>query len=329
MTLKIGLIGCSRVAQKNFIPTIQSSEFAEITSIGSRSPKKAKIWSKEINCKKFGNYDDVINSDVNCVYISLPDGLHEEWTLKAAQFGKHVLCEKSSTTSLKSAQKMVECCKDNNVRILECFSFRFHPQHKLVLDLITNNELGEIYNFTGKFGYSKPDKNNIRLQKNLGGGSLNDATCYPICASRIIFNSEPTGVMANFNYNSSEIDMGSSIFLTFDDKNAFVEGGFDRNFQSTYEIWGSQGFLKMKRAFAIPPNLGTNIQLVQNDVEKNFPIKPYNQTYNMLKTFYDEIKSNNKSFFNFEEDLLSQARVMEAARLSNKEKKYVLLDELR
>lgn len=328
MTLKIGLIGCSRVAKKNFIPAIQSLEFAEIDYIGSRSNEKAKKWSKEIDCIKFGNYDDVINSDVDCVYISLPDGLHEEWTLKAAQSGKHILCEKSSTVSLKSAQKMLESCKDNKVRILECFSFRFHPQHKLVLDLIANNELGKIHNFTGKFGYPTPDIDNIRLQKNLGGGSLNDVTCYPICASRIIFNSEPTGIMANFQYGLSGVDLSSSIFLTFDEKNAFIEGGFNRNFQSTYEIWGSKGFLKMKRAFAVPSNLETQVQLIQNDSEKNLSTQSCNQTCIMLKTFYDEIKSYNKSSFNFEKDLLSQAKVMEAARISNKEKKFILLDDL-
>ena len=84
----------------------------------------------------------------------------------------------------------------------------------------------------------------------------------------------------------------------------------------------------MKRAFAVPSNLETQVQLIQNDSEKNLSTQSCNQTCIMLKTFYDEIKSYNKSSFNFEKDLLSQAKVMEAARISNKEKKFILLDDL-
>ena len=329
MTFKIGLIGCSRISKKIFIPSVNSLDFVEISAIGSRSIIKAKLWSKEIGCDIYGSYQDVISSDIDCVYISLPDGLHEEWVIKAAEAGLHILCEKSSTTSYESAKKMVDSCKSRNVRILECFSFRFHPQHNVVLELIKKNSLGNIYNFIGKFGYPKPDVDNIRWKKELGGGALNDACCYPICASRIIFNEEPIGVMANLIFDPcSGVDVSSSVFLTYNNKNAFAEAGFDRSFQSTYDVWGTKGIIRINRAYAVPKNLETEILFTQNDKTQIIKTTPFDQTSIMLTTFYEEITHKNKLGFNFENDLLSQARIMEAVRTSNNEKRFVYLDEI-
>ena len=197
MTFKIGIIGCSRVAQTKFIPAINSLDSVSIDAIGSRDDLKAKQFAKECNCRTYGNYENVISSNIDCVYISLPDGLHKEWAIKAAKAGLHVLCEKSSSTSYESAKEMIQECRSSNTRILECFSFRFHPQHKKVLKIINDKNFGTVHNFIGNFGYPKPDKNNIRLKAELGGGILNDACCYPICASRMIFDEEPIGLMSN------------------------------------------------------------------------------------------------------------------------------------
>ena len=130
--ISIGVLGCSRVAKKYFLPYVKSSEFVDLGFIGSRSLERAQQFAKEYGVAKFGSYEDVINSNVDIVYISLPISMHEEWSIKAAKAGKHVLCEKSSTTSYESAKKILQICKENNVRILEAFGFRFHPQHELV-----------------------------------------------------------------------------------------------------------------------------------------------------------------------------------------------------
>ena len=101
-SLKFGAIGCSRVAKKYFFPAIKNSEFTELGFVGSRSLEKAKTWANENNSNFFGHYDEVLESDVDAVYISLPISMHEEWVTKAAKLGKHILCEKSSTTSYSS-----------------------------------------------------------------------------------------------------------------------------------------------------------------------------------------------------------------------------------
>ena len=117
-SLRFGIIGCSRIAKRSVIPAILKSEFAELQMIGSRSVDRAKEFSSEFNCKNYGTYEDVISDEsVDAVYISTPIGTHEEWAIKAANAGKHVHCEKSSTTSFESAKKMIENSKQNKVRI--------------------------------------------------------------------------------------------------------------------------------------------------------------------------------------------------------------------
>ena len=186
--IRFGIIGCSRIAKKAMIPAIIDSEFAELEMIGSRSKEKASEFCTEFGCNSYGTYEDVLkNKNIDAVYISLPVGSHEQWAIKSAESGKHVLCEKSSAMSLESAKKMIATYKKNNVRLLECFMFRYHPQHKKVIEIIRNNILGDLLTFKGDFGFPFPDKENIRLKKELGGGVLNDAnSCGKGCFHSII-----------------------------------------------------------------------------------------------------------------------------------------------
>tara|TARA_B110000014_G_scaffold263827_1_gene261973 strand:- start:4555 stop:5547 length:993 start_codon:yes stop_codon:yes gene_type:complete len=329
MSLKFGLIGCSKTALKNFLPIINSKDDIELDFIGSRSLAKAEKWAKENNCKNFGNYDDVINSDVDAIYLPLPIGLHEDWAIKAAKSGKHILCEKSSTTSYDSAKKIIDACKANNVRILEAFSFRFHPQHKKIQDLIVS-EIGELHNFYGSFGFPSPSKDDIRWNKKLGGGVLNDAACYPICASRIIFDSNPISITANLDIDSEyKIDTKADIFLMFSNKKtAFISSGFSHYYQSKYSIWGSDAKITANRAYAVPKNLNTSIHLDKNDIISEIQIPKSDQFHIMFTEFCDVIRKQKTSLFNFEDELLEQARVLECARISHQEKRTVFLNEL-
>ena len=155
--------------------------------------------------------------------------------MKAAKAGKHVLCEKSSTISYNSAQKIVKECKKNGVRIMENFSFIFHPQQTKILQLVNSNKFGKTFSFSGKFGFNlNYSADNFRFKKELGGGILNDVGCYIIRASQFIFQSVPLTIFCNLNYNKKyKIDMKGTIFMTFPNGNiAFGEFGYWNLFQS-------------------------------------------------------------------------------------------------
>ena len=328
MTLKIGVLGCSRVAEKYFFPYMEKSTDAEIGFIASRSISKAEEWSKKYNCKNFGTYEDAINADLDAIYISLPISLHEEWCIKSAESGKHILCEKSSTDSFDSAKKIIKSCKDNNVRILEALAFRFPPQHEKIKNLILN-ELKEIQNFYGIFGFSPPPDNDIRWNKTLGGGVLNDVSCYPICASRLVFQKEPICVSSNLVFDKKfSVDKSANASIIFpNDKSAFFSSGFNNYYQSKYSVWGSDAKITTERAYSVARDYETSIFLHKNDEISEIKIPPVDQFGLMFETFCKTIENKISNPYNFENDLLNQAKLMEAIRISNKEKRIVYLSE--
>ena len=336
--IKFGIIGCSRIAKRSFIPATIKSEFAEIEIIGSRSVDNAKIFSNEFDCKKYGTYEDVFSDDsVDAVYISTPIGTHEDWVLKAASAGKHIICEKSSTTSFESARKMTKRCKQNNVRIMEGFVYRFHPQHQKVKELIDNNRIGDLVSFNGSFGFPAFPQGDIRYDSKLGGGFLNDFGCYPINASRMIFKEEPIGVSCNLSIDAKTgVDVrGTSYMIYENEKTAsitYVNGSF---YQSKYKVWGTDGIISLERAYSVPPDFKANVNIQfgpennwQSRKSENYQINAIDHFTEMINVFCLEISGNKKSSFNFEEELENQAKVMEGHRISSNEKRFVSFDEI-
>jgi predicted dehydrogenase len=297
--------------------------------IGSRSREKALEYCKEFGCDSYGTYEEVLeNRNIDAVYISLPIGLHEQWTIKSAEAGKHVLCEKSSTTSLESAKKMVKVCKENKVRLLEGFMFKYHPQHKQVLDLIQKGSLGELLTFQGNFCFPFPDKDNIRMKQELECGVLNDAACYPIYASRMLFAEEPISVFCNLKKdNKTGVDTKADILLTYPNgKSAFASSAFGAQYRSTYSLLGTNAHLETQRAYSVPIDMETKISLTTNDHVDEIKFSPADHFKLMLEDFCNEL-CNGKTK-DYESDLLAQARILEAARLSDKEKRIVEISKI-
>ena len=330
--INIGIIGCSTIAKNSTIPAILKSNNAKLERIGTRSNNKALEFSKTFDCEKCGTYDDVINDkNVDVVYISTPVGNHEECVLKSAKAGKHVLCEKSSTTSFHSAKKMIRISKENNVRLMEGFMYRFHPSHQKVKKCINDKIIGKVFLFSSRYGFPPISKDNIRYDKSLGGGILNDAGCYPINASRILFESEPRGVFCNLTMDKeTQVDTKATLLMDFEgNRQSQSSVGYDLEYESNYGLWGSDGSLSLTRAYNIPPDMQARLNIKNNSIEKEILIEPVNHFKLMIESFSDEIIKSNSCKYNFEKDLLNQAKVMEACRISNNEKRYVEIKEIR
>lgn len=327
-----GIIGCSRIAQKSVFQAINSSSAAKIEIIGSRNTNKVLAFSRQFDCDA-GAYEDVIkNKNVDVIYISLPNSLHEEWTIKALEAGKHVICEKPAAISYAAAEKMISAAKKNNVRLLEGLMFRYHPQHAKVKEMIKDGVLGDLLKFESCFSFSMPDKNSSMMQKILAGGSLNYAAVYPICASRMIFEKEPISVTCNLKIDSeSGIDIKTDIFLEYaDNKSAFVTSILGGYFQSTYSVLGTKANVKVNRAYAVPHDMPTKILLDANDKTEEISIDPVDHFKLMIDDFCEKIINNsNDQEMKYEKDLLAQARILEAARISNREKRIVCIPELK
>jgi len=337
-SIKFGIIGCSRIAKRSVIPAILKSEFAELEMIGSRTLEKAEKFSNEFNCKKFGTYDDVILDDsIDAVYISTPIGTHKEWANRAASAGKQIYCEKSSAPNFASAQEMVEHARQNKVRIMEGFMFRFHPQHEKVKELIGDKKIGNLTSFNGSFGFPAFPEGDIRYSEELGGGFLNDSGCYPIYASRMIFDEEPLAVFHHRGMDTKKhVDIkGTSVLIYENEKTATITYGNGNYYQAKYEIWGTDGIISLDRAYSVPPDFTTKVSL-QYNIENSwngrrneiFEIKPTDHFLEMIDTFCMEISGEKKAPFNFEQELLNQAKAMDAHRLSASSQKVEWLKEI-
>ena len=330
-TVRFGILGTSRIAKRSVIPAIIASSEAELAMIGSRSIEQARECAQAFGCDSYGTYEDVLaNPDIDAVYISLPNSLHEEWTIKAAQAGKHIWCEKPAALSYESAKRMVTAAKQNNVRLMEGFMFLHHPQHAKVLDIIKSGALGILQSFKGAFVFPRPEADNIRLSPELGGGILNDAGTYPIRASRHIFDDEPESFSATLVIDEKTgVDTQFDATLTFpENRIATIHAAFGDDYRSTYEVIGSEGTLSTERAYAVPADRGVKIFLERNGVAEEFTIDPADHFQLMLDEFCREIRLGTASTKPYEDDLLKQARILDAARKAHSGKKTVRLSEI-
>ncbi|MBU4308496.1 MAG: Gfo/Idh/MocA family oxidoreductase [Nanoarchaeota archaeon] len=323
MKLKFGVLGYGHITKKAMIPALKTSNYAKLEMIGSCTTK---------NREGFGTYEEVLlNKNIDAVYIALPIGLHEEWAIKAAKAGKHVLVEKSSTTSYESAKKMVDVCKKNDVRIMEGFMFKYHPQHQKVNKIIKEGVLGDLLSFNGTFGSPFWDEKSIRFDRKLGGGILNEALCYPISASMMIFDEIPESVFCKLQKYSKldNVDIKADIIFNYSNgKTAHCSSSFGAAYLSTYSVWGVKSYLNLTRAYTVMPNTTTKIYLLnEKDEMDKIIINSVDQTELMVDMFCKTI--NNRLNCDLESELLNQARVMEAARLSDKEERLVKISEIK
>ncbi|GFN32113.1 Gfo/Idh/MocA family protein [Paenibacillus xylaniclasticus] len=255
MKLRWGIIGCANIAVKSVIPAIQKSERGEVAAIASRGIEKAKETAAKLNIPKaYGSYEELVaDPDIDAVYIPLPNHLHKEWTIKAAEAGKHVLCEKPASLTAEETEQMVAACKQAGVTFSEAFMYRYHPRVQRVREIIASGEIGELRTVHARFTFNKAeDLGNVRFNSEWGGGSIYDVGVYPLSAARWIIGSEPEAVTvhAQFSEQHGGVDMMASGLVEFRGGVALT---FDCGMWSFYregiEILGSNGRIVLDGAF--------------------------------------------------------------------------------
>lgn len=259
-TYHIGILGCANIATRSVIPAFYRHPRFKVAAIASRSIQKVSPLANQYTCKGYGSYDELLSDEeIDLVYIPLPTGLHYEWVIKALHAGKHVLCEKSLGVSLHEVKEMVNFANANHLLLMENFQFRFHPQTQWVIDYVMSGELGDLRCFRSQFGFP-PFKapNNIRYEKQLGGGALLDAGAYTLKSMSVILSMETFSLRGASKIvpQYSEVDLYGGAFL--ESTNGIIAElayGFDHFYQCGFEIWGSRGKLNSTRAYTAPANL--------------------------------------------------------------------------
>jgi predicted dehydrogenase len=217
--IRWGVLGAARIGINKVIPAMQRGEHCEVVAIASRDLSKARTAAASLGiARAYGSYEELLaDPEVDAIYNPLPNHLHVPWSLKALQAGKHVLCEKPLALKTADAQKLAAAGKKYpNLKLMEAFMYRFHPQWVLALQLLREGQIGEVRTIHTHFSYYNIDPNNIRNIAGIGGGGLMDIGCYCISFARTVFGREPSRVFGIVEYDPEfKTDRLSSGILDF------------------------------------------------------------------------------------------------------------------
>ena len=251
--LNWGVLGCARIANNSVIPGIKSATNANLYAIASRSAEKLEEFNKTHNPDKtYQSYMDLLKDPkIDVVYIPLPNSLHCEWVIKAAENKKHILCEKPLGITAKEVEVMRDACNKNGVLLMEAFPYRHSPLTLKVKNLVDTGAIGKLKFIEANFSFILTNKSSIKMIKNLGGGATYDIGCYNINVIRFIAGSEPLSIFATGEIGEiSSVDESSCIMMEFkDDLKAVSYCSLNSMDRCGYTIVGEAGIIEVPVKF--------------------------------------------------------------------------------
>ncbi len=261
--IRIGVMGCANIAQRSLIPAFISHSSYKLVAVASRSDDKAKAFAQRFGCKGVVGYENLLNEDIDLVYVPLPTGLHEEWVSKCLHAGKHVFVEKSFGMNDKSTNTMLDIARTNRLVAMENFMFPYHSQHAYLLKLLQSGAIGSIRNFKASFGFPPLPDDNFRYNAEAGGGALLDAGAYTIKAAQVVLGEELEFLSATRHAREiTGVDIaGSAQFVYKQEVPVQLAWGFDNFYQCGLEIWGSKGKITTNRTFTAAPGFQPTIKV--------------------------------------------------------------------
>ncbi len=250
--LRWGVISTANIGRWAVNPAIQASGNGELMAVASRDTQTAADFAKQWSIpRSYGNYSELLDdAEIDAVYIPLPNSMHRDWTIQAAEAGKHVLCEKPLSMTEAECREMSAAAAHHGVKFMEAFMYRFHPRTERILEMLEAGVVGELKMIHSTFTFHLTRPDNIRWLPEFGGGALMDVGCYCINVSRTITNSEPVEVQAFASWASTGVDDMMAGTLRFsDDLLASFECGLNTKRRESYEIGGTDASLTVPDAF--------------------------------------------------------------------------------
>lgn len=264
-TVRWGLLSTANINQA-LIPPIRASERGELTAVASRSQESADAYAAEWAIPlAFGSYEAMLESDaVDAVYISLPNHLHAEWSIKAMQNGQHVLCEKPFALTVEDVDRVRAVSEETGMVIAEAFMYRHHPQTKMAGELIRSGALGEVTAVRGVFNFKMGSRDNVRLVPEWGGGALWDVGCYPMSMAQFLLGGAPQWVFGDQWLGEEGVDELFTGQMHYEGgRMAQFSCGFRTPEHAFVEVLGTNGRLIINEPFK--PQLSGNDFLFENE----------------------------------------------------------------
>jgi len=245
-----GLLSTARI-NRGLIPAIRAAERGDLLAVASRNMARAEAYAAEWEIPRaYGSYEAMLAADdIDAVYISLPNGLHAEWTIRAAAAGKHVLCEKPLAVKVEEVDQIIAAAEQYGVIIAEAVMYLYHPLSQKIFELVRKGAVGRVQVVRGSFYIDVADPNNVRWRPELGGGSVWDVGSYPLSFIRWVAG-EPEEVFGWQTLSESGVDENFTGLLRCPHGVlGSFESGFRHQFWVDAEIVGTEGILRVDRPF--------------------------------------------------------------------------------
>ncbi|HLZ91503.1 MAG TPA: Gfo/Idh/MocA family oxidoreductase [Candidatus Acidoferrum sp.] len=260
--VKWGVLGAASIAVRKVIPGMQKGAGSEITAIASRSRKKAEEAARRLGIPKaHGSYEELLqDGEIEAIYNPLPNHLHVPWSIKAAEAGKHVLCEKPISLTVAEARTLLAARDRTGVKIGEAFMVKTHPQWLRTREIVRSGGIGALRCIAGVFSYFNRDPANVRHKVEWGGGGLLDIGCYPVTMSRFIFGEEPTRVAGVLERDPDfGTDRLASVMMEFPSGQSIFACGTQTAYFQRMNFLGTSGRVEIEIPWNAPNDRPTRI----------------------------------------------------------------------
>jgi predicted dehydrogenase len=322
-TLRWGLLSTANI-NGEMIGAAAETDRAEIVAVASRDGERAQAYAEERGIPTaHRSYEALLEDDsVDAVYVSLPNGLHHEWTMHALAAGKHVLCEKPYSRRPADVEEAFDTADAAGLVLMEAFMYRHHPQTREIERIVRDGEIGRVVFIAAAFTFPLTDLTNVRALPSLEGGALMDVGCYCVSGSRLVAG-EPVSVLAEQVTGPTGIDMGMYATMRFDGD---VVAQFDASFlaprRQYLEVVGEEGALLAHAPWRV--DWPGDLQIIRDDVVEVLEVPEVNSYRLQLENMADAVSGEAPALLG-RADALGQARAIDALYRSATEGRAVVM----
>jgi predicted dehydrogenase len=296
--IKLGVLGTSHHFVMRIIKPLKNSKLIELYAISSRDKDKAREISLKYDIPKFySSYQELLDDkSIEMVFIPLPNHMHLEWIKKAADAGKHIICEKPLSLNSLMVSEAIDYAVKKGVKMMEAFMYKFHPQWIHIRDLIKYRRIGNVHTIHTFFGFNNKNPEDIRNIKDFGGGALYDIGCYAVSSSRFALGKEPERLISFVKYDEKfATDILSSGIIDFGEtQTLFTVSTQTYPFQKV-EIFGSEGIINVELPFNPYDDINSRITVMTGNSPRTIEFSPIDQYQLEFDSFAEAVIENRKT----------------------------------
>lgn len=328
-TIGWGIISSANIARRALVPAIAAAEGARLVCLGTPNPERVRENAEQYGYPVLPSYEAVLeHPEVDAVYNPLPNGMHAAWSIRALEAGKHVLCEKPFTVHPNETAEMMAAAARTGKVLMEAFMYRFHPQIGVARDLLDSGRIGELRLVRTSFTFSSaPNPANPRFQADQGPGALMDVGCYCINATRHFSGGTPLAVTAWSAWSDAfQGDLSTHGLIEYETHAALFDCSFESAPRSGVELVGSRGRIEIPRPW-LPGAEPAVVRVTDTAGTGELHTAGVNHYQLMVEHFGECVRTGQPPRYGLQ-DTLENMRVLEAVRLSARERRRVLLSEV-